>query len=105
MWCHFAGEPMRLYDIKQRLKKSKRTLRCNEVGVLLESLGFVVRDGSRGGHKIYTHPRLKDFYSGSYNCGHGRNPEIKPAYINQILKNLDTYDAELRECFGGADND
>ncbi|TFH72255.1 type II toxin-antitoxin system HicA family toxin [Gammaproteobacteria bacterium LSUCC0112] len=96
---------MVLDDVKQQLQEGKRSIRCHEVGVLLESLGFSVRAGSRGGHKIYTHPKLKDFYSGSYNCGHGKNPEIKPAYINKILKNLDTYDAELRECLGGTDDD
>jgi hypothetical protein len=26
---------MQLYEVKQRLKESKRTLRCNEVGVIL----------------------------------------------------------------------
>lgn len=68
-------------------------------------LGFAVRDGKRGGHKIFTHPNLYNFYSSSYNCGHGRNPEIKPAYITNILNILDTYDTELREFLGKTDDD
>lgn len=96
---------MRLNDVEQRLRTNKRTIHCKEVCSLLESLGFAVRDGKRGGHKIFTHPNLNNFYSSSYNCGHGRNPEIKPAYITNILNILDTYDTELREFLGETDDD
>jgi len=32
---------------------------------------------------------------GSYNCGHGRNPEIKSAYIGKILRILRQYEDEI----------
>lgn len=96
---------MLLDDVRQRLLEGKRSIRCSELGASLESLGFTVRDGNKGGHKVYTHPELNGFYSGAYNCGHGKNPEIKPAYISKILKILDAYDADLRKCLGETDYD
>jgi len=54
----------------------------------LIELGFDVRDGKQGGHKIFVHQGLSAFYSGSFNCGHGKNPEIKPAYITKIIQIL-----------------
>jgi len=54
----------------------------------LERLGFYVRDGKKEGHKIVTHKGLPGFYSTSYTCDHGKNPEIKPQYIQSIRKTL-----------------
>jgi hypothetical protein len=62
---------------------------------LLEQLGFSVRDGKRGGHKIFTHIGLPLFTSGGFNCGHGKNPEIKPAYIVKVICVLEQYEADL----------
>lgn len=70
-------------------------MRCSEMGKLLESLGFVVRDGSRGGHKVFVHDYIQGFTSGSYNCDHGRNPEIKRPYIKNVLAILRQYEADL----------
>ena len=67
---------------------------------MLESLGFEVRDGKRGGHKLFFHDGLPDFRSGSFNCGHGKNPEVKPAYITKIINVLETYDESLRAYLG-----
>jgi len=33
----------------------------------------------------------------SYNCGHGKNPEIKPAYVVNVLRALRQYESELDE--------
>lgn len=96
---------MLLDNVKQQLLQKRGKIRCEEIGDLLESLGFEVRDGKRGGHKIFVHPGLIDFHSGSYNCGHGKNPEIKQAYINNILRILDIFDTELRKCLGGSDDE
>lgn len=71
-------------------------MRCSEMAKLLESLGFDVRDGSRGGHKLFFHDHIEGFVSGAYNCDHGRNPEIKRPYIKKVLATLRQYDAELR---------
>jgi predicted RNA binding protein YcfA (HicA-like mRNA interferase family) len=77
------------------LQQRKTSLCCEEVKNLLQSLGFIVRDGKKGGHKIFVHPSLTDFHSTSFNCGHGRNPEIKPSYISGIIKILTKYKDEL----------
>lgn len=79
----------------QRLKASRTSMRCADLGKLLETLGFYVKDGERGGHKVFFHDHLDGFLSGSYDCGHGRNPEIKPAYISNVLCILRHYEAEL----------
>jgi len=78
------------------LHTSKAAKRCEEVVKLLEGLGFQVRDGKCPGHKIYTHPGLPDFRSGSFNCEHGKNPQIKLAYISNILRVLSEHDSALR---------
>lgn len=82
------------------LKRKKASLRCNDVKQILESLGFTVRDGKRGGHKVFTHTHLTDFEGGSFNCDHGKNPQIKPAYIQRIVKLLEQYKVELAELGG-----
>lgn len=91
---------MRLQAVKQALRDGKGNLRCKEVADLLAQLGFSVRDGKRGGHKVYTHDGLPDFLSSSFNCGHGRNPEIKPAYIQNIIRVIERHEVALRDYLG-----
>lgn len=62
---------------------------------LLTELGFEVRDGKQGGHKVFVHQNLSLFHSGSFNCGHGKNPEIKSAYITKIIQILKQNQNEL----------
>lgn len=83
-------------DLEQR----KRSMRCRELVATLEKLGFEVRDAKLGGHKVYTHPHLEDFTSGSINCDHGRNPQIKPAYVANVIRNLKQHRAALEEFLG-----
>lgn len=71
------------------------TMRCAEMARLLQSLGFEVSDGARGGHKLFFHDHIEGFVSGAYNCDHGRNPEIKRPYIKKVLGILRQYEAEL----------
>lgn len=80
-----------------QLQQHKTNLCCDDVKRLLINLGFEVRDGKQGGHKIYVHHGLASFTSGSFNCGHGKNPEIKPAYISKIIKLLRQYQKELEQ--------
>ena len=82
-------------EIIEQLQLRKSNLCCEDVKQLLTSLGFDVRDGKLGGHKIYVHQGLPSFHSGSFNCGHGKNPEIKPAYITKIVQVLKQYKNEL----------
>ena len=93
-----------LLQVIQRLKSARTSMRCAELGKLLESLGFYVKDGERGGHKVFFHDHLEGFISSSYDCGHGRNPEIKPAYISNVLRTLRQYEAELTR-YLESDND
>ena len=85
-----------LYQVLDTLQKSGTSIKCLELQSYLEDLGFKVRDGKKEGHKIVTHPGLKNFYSTSYTCGHGKNPEIKPQYIKNIKKTLLQHEEELK---------
>lgn len=77
------------------LLKTSRTLQCNEVKNLLESFGFKVIKTKKGNHYVFKHPSLKEFWGGNYDCGHGKNPEIKKCYLKSIASTLDTYRQEL----------
>lgn len=84
-------------NIIAALKNAGASMRCREVKTLLMELDFNVRDGKRGGHKVYTHPFITSFTSGAFNCDHGKNPEIKRPYINKIIKTLEKYESEIIE--------
>ena len=86
---------LRIQSTIEKLQLHKTNLCCEDVKRLLQGLGFDVRDGKQGGHKIFVHPGLPSFMSGSFNCGHGKNPEIKPAYIGKIIQVLRQYNDEL----------
>ena len=88
---------LRIENAIDYLYQSKKSLCCEEVKSLLVGLGFEVRDGKQGGHKIFFHQGLPSFQSGSFNCGHGKNPEIKPAYIGKIIQILKQYREELEQ--------
>jgi len=72
-------------------------LRCNDLISKLRSLGFKVRDGKKQGHKVLTHPGVPSFTTSSFTCGHGKNPEIKPAYVRKVAGVLRTYEPELTD--------
>jgi hypothetical protein len=82
-------------SIINQLQQHKSSLCCEDVKRLLTELGFDVRDGKQGGHKIFVHQGLLSFHSGSFNCGHGKNPEIKSAYIAKIIQILKQNQNEL----------
>jgi len=84
----------------RNLKASKSNIRCADMKGYLKSLGFEVRNGKKGGHKLYFHDGISGFISGSYNCGHGKNPEIKPAYVGKLITMLEHYKSELIKYFG-----
>jgi predicted RNA binding protein YcfA (HicA-like mRNA interferase family) len=83
------------------LRNAGPDLRCSELVSLLEALGFVVRDGNKGGHKVYVHPKLTDFTSSSFNCGHGRNAQVKKNYIRNVIRVLTANETELTKLLGG----
>jgi predicted RNA binding protein YcfA (HicA-like mRNA interferase family) len=90
------GVKLSVDEVIDKLQGSKTNLCCEDVKRLLVGLGFEVRDGKKGGHKIFVHDGLPSFQSGSFNCGHGKNPEIKPAYIKNIIKALNECKDELK---------
>lgn len=91
----------KLQAVISELEAAKSSIRCDRLGALLLSLGFRVKDSKASkGHKIVTHPGLDDFKSASYNCGHGKNPEIKAAYITGVLRVLNQFQAELDGILG-----
>lgn len=86
-----------LLRVYRELSEAGASMRCSEMGKLLEELGFYIKDGKRGGHKLFFHDGIPGFISGAYNCDHGRNPEIKRPYIRKVLKILQQYETELTQ--------
>jgi len=92
--------------IIQELESVRANARCRDVIEKLENLGFEVREGKRGGHKIFVHDHLPSFRSGSLNCGHGKNPEIKPVYIKKLIRLLNEHESDIKKYLEkGDDND
>ena len=92
--------------IIQELESVRANARCRDIRDKLEKLGFEVRDGKRGGHKIFVHDDLPSFMSGSFNCGHGKNPEIKPVYVRKIIRILKEHESDIKKYLEkGEDND
>lgn len=76
------------------LRARKANVRCKELTELLKDLGFTITPG-RGNHKIVTHDGLDGFTSTSYDCGHGKDAQIKPPYITKVARVLSDYASEL----------
>lgn len=87
-------------DIVDRLQSAPSSIRCRELAQYLETLGFEVRDGKKQGHKVFVHHGVVTFSSGAYTCGHGSNPEIKPAYIKNVIRLLKQHEAGLIRYLG-----
>ena len=75
-------------DIIEDWQERKASLHCSDVVRGLESLRFVVKAVGNAGHRTFTHPGLEGFHGAAFDCGHGRNPEIKSNYIVNILRVL-----------------
>ena len=82
-------------DLITDWKARKASLRCDEVASGLVSLGFVVKEGKSPGHKTYSHPKLPGFKGSSWNCGHGKNPEILSSYVVNVVRVLKQYRDDL----------
>ena len=88
----------------QDLASAGAAMRCEDLRRLLETLGFEVRDGARGGHKVFVHAQIKDFLSSSYDCGHGRNSQVKRPYIKKVLAILRQYESDLNDYLENRDD-
>ena len=86
------------YDsVLNEFKQAGASMRCARVKKLLESLGFTVRDGGNGNHKIFGHSGISTFTTSNYDCGHGSNSEVKPIYIKKnIIKILEAFEDEIK---------
>jgi hypothetical protein len=78
------------------LTTSKGNLRCLEVVKILESLGFTVKAGKNFNHKGFTHEEIKNFRGGTFNCGHGKNPQVNKHYLENIISILKKYEDKIR---------
>lgn len=86
------------YDqVVTKIKGAGASMRCSKLSSLLKSLGFEIRGGDGPGHKVFKHPSIPSFHGGSFNCGHGKNPEVKRCYLRNIGKNLDEFEDEIKE--------
>ena len=84
--------------------KAGSGLHCAEVRDLLTGLGFVVKDGKRGGHKTVTHPSLpsSDFISTGYNC-QGGNGIVDRNYLGQLVRVVRSNKDTLKRLLGEDD--
>jgi len=87
----------KVLNVLKNLRQRNTNLRCKEVLRMLELLGFKIRDGRRGGHKVVSHPGLEGFYGTNFNCGHGANSQIKPVYIRKLIGIVEDWQAELEQ--------
>jgi hypothetical protein len=94
MRCQMVGKD-RFRDVLDALTTSKAAMRCQDLVSALQRLGFEVCAGRKQGHKIVLHRGIPNFWSDGFTCGHGRNPEVKPAYVTKIRKLLVRYETEI----------
>ena len=78
----------------KKLRLSATNFNCAEMRKLLEDLGFTVQRGSTGNHHTFSHPRLKTFFGGNYDCGH--KAHMLAVYPRNVLKILEEYEDELK---------
>ena len=94
MWCHNELS-VSVSDAIEALQQAGASMRCRELQKILEALGFEIRDASKEGHKVITHSGLKNFYSASYTCGHGKDPEVKRNYVRSMLRLVQEHKDDL----------
>lgn len=95
--------PTSAYDeVVQTLKSRKASLRCDDVRALLQRLGFSITSSKAENHKVVVHHGLQGegFVTIGYACRHGKNGEVKSAYIGNILSMLEKYEEPLRKIVG-----
>jgi hypothetical protein len=89
------------YDkCRSTLRERQSSLKCRELLKVLSDLGFKVKDGKKGGHKLYRHPDISSFAGGDFNCGHSHGDQVKPVYVKGILRVIEEFETELREALG-----
>ncbi|WP_233010499.1 hypothetical protein [Rheinheimera faecalis] len=87
------------------LARKKNTISCcgsHGLLSLLERLGFNHKSGKSDGHRVFTHPVLRNKSNGKFttfgiDCGHAPKRPMKPAYVSTVIKILRDYQDELTE--------
>lgn len=89
-------------DVIDLLRQRKNTLRRSELTQALGSLGFHVRAGKKGNHRVVSHPGLKGFEGTRFDGGHGADAQIKLPYVLQMIKVIETWKDELEKVTGAS---
>ncbi|WP_146162956.1 hypothetical protein [Variovorax sp. WS11] len=76
------------------LKKNPAGWRCKDMCRALERLQFTIRPVGSG-HKVVSHAKLAGFTGTNFDCGHGKDPLIKPAYIRKLASVLEKWQDKL----------
>jgi hypothetical protein len=89
-------------DIQKKLDKlyemsGSANITCSQLTTTLKALGFSIRDGSNGGHKIAKHPAVSVLDSPDYNCGHKEGNKIKKPYISKLIKFVKNNEEAIKE--------
>ena len=89
-------------DAISRLEQKINGLRRSEVTQILESLGFVVQNCRKGGHRKVKHTKLPGFHGSRFDGGHGTDDQLKSCYVRNMIKVLKTHKDELERLFGAS---
>ena len=87
-------------DVIAHLTQQQASMRCAEMKKLLETLGFQVTDAATKNHKLVYHKGIKDFHGSHYDCGHGKNPELKKPYVQAMRRLIEKYRIDLANHLG-----
>jgi hypothetical protein len=97
-----------LFDtVVERLTAEVASTRCTDLVQMLESRGLVVTNRASGNHRVYYNPalsRISHFKTANFDCGHGRNSEVKAQYVRNVLRVLRMYETEIRKTLGEEKN-
>lgn len=90
---------MTVDEALRTLSDREASLRCRELVQLLVELGFNVRDGRLGGHKIVHHAGLHPHgWRGiGFNCGHNPHDNVRAVYVRRVRAVIEEY----RDYLGG----
>lgn len=90
---------MTLDETISELRAKKNSLKCSKLKSVLEGFGFRVKRKGNAQHYVVTHPGLAKygFLATSFGCKHGKNPDTKGNYVENICKVLNAHKEGLKE--------
>ncbi len=92
-----SSKPSIYDEALDQLRGSPAGFRCTELEALLDGLGFKVKPGKKGGHRVFTHSALAPGFRGSdFNCGHRSTEFVLRVYVRKIIRICEMYEDELR---------